>query len=120
MRDSNVKMHLREMGCENVWCMELAHYRVHWRSLVLVVLNISSSSTRDFSFLIKETLNSSDNIILPFHFINEICPNFPQTTLGLMIRVIINLIQVLKAGFSYDYDGRLDSIISFIVKFAII
>jgi hypothetical protein len=39
-RAENIKMDLRETGCEDVSWMELAEDRVQWRALVLVVLNL--------------------------------------------------------------------------------
>jgi hypothetical protein len=39
-REGNIKMDLRETGCENGRWMELAQDRVQWQALVLAVLNL--------------------------------------------------------------------------------
>jgi hypothetical protein len=39
-------MDVKEIGCEDVSCMELAQDRVQWRALVLAVLNVLGSAKR--------------------------------------------------------------------------
>jgi hypothetical protein len=38
--ENNIKMDLRETGCEDDWSVELAQYHVQWQALLFVVLNL--------------------------------------------------------------------------------
>jgi len=38
--EDNIKIHLREVDCQNEMWMELAQDRVQWQTLVLAVLNL--------------------------------------------------------------------------------
>jgi hypothetical protein len=47
--ENDIKVHLRETGYENERWVELAQDRVQWRDLLLVVLNLKSSTNRELS-----------------------------------------------------------------------